>query len=231
MLAILMRQQEQETILKIALDDVQLAADIMIPSNACGLVVFAHGSGSSRHSPRNRFVSSLLNEGRLATILLDLLTEEEEIEDRESAALRFDISLLAARLTQVTDWIAAQKHLMELPLGYFGASTGAGAAMLAAARRQIAVSAIVSRGGRPDLAGPALKQVHTPTLFIIGANDPAVIELNHKAFSQMPASRQSRIEVIPGATHLFEEPGALERVAELARAWFWQHLGSERFGQ
>jgi dienelactone hydrolase len=225
------QQTGQYTALTISLPGVELRSDLVLPVNACGLVVFAHGSGSSRHSPRNQFVASVLNEGRLGTILLDLLTEREEREDRESAALRFDIPLLASRLSAVTDWIVAQPHLSELPLGYFGASTGAAAALIAAASRQAAISAIVSRGGRPDLAGDALQKVHTPTLFIVGGNDPVVLDLNRQAMAQMPESTQSALQVVPGATHLFEESGALERVADLAREWFWQHLGCERCGE
>ncbi len=223
--------KEREITIDIGLANVRLGAGVVIPSNACGLVVFAHGSGSSRHSPRNRFVGSLLNDGIMATILLDLLTEEEEAEDRQSAAFRFDIDLLAARLIGVTDWVQSQPQLSELPLGYFGASTGAAAALIAAASRQTLVSAVVSRGGRPDLAGDTLRRVHTPTLFIVGGDDPVVLDLNRQAFRALPEPNQSAIEIIPGATHLFEEPGALERVAALARGWFWQHFGCERCGK
>jgi putative phosphoribosyl transferase len=176
-------------------------------------------------------VASFLNEGGIATLLLDLLTQAEEWEDRQSAALRFNIELLANRLTAVTDWLPSQPHLSELPLGYFGASTGAAAALIAAANRQAAVSAIVSRGGRPDLAGESLRTVHTPTLFIVGGTDSVVLDLNRQALAEMPEAGRSALEVIPGATHLFEEPGALEKVAGLAREWFWEHLGCDRCGE
>jgi pimeloyl-ACP methyl ester carboxylesterase len=223
-------QAEHAASLKIPLPEVQLSADLLIPVNALGLVVFAHGSGSSRFSPRNHFVASVLNEGCLATILLDLLTEEEEREDQEARTFRFDIELLANRLTAVTDWVLLQRELAELPLGYFGASTGAAAALIAAAERPKAVSAIVSRGGRPDLACNILRKVHSPTLFIVGGDDTTVLDLNRQALAEMPELSRNSLEVIPGATHLFEEPGALERVAELARELFWRHFGCERCG-
>lgn len=203
-----------------------LAGDLSIPTDARGIVVFAHGSGSSRHSPRNRFVADTLRAGGLATLLMDLLTEAEEAEDVRTLALRFDIGLLARRLVGATDWLAQQPDTSALPVGYFGASTGAGAALVAAAERPDAVAAIVSRGGRPDLAGPSLASVRAPTLLIVGGSDAPVIEMNRDAMRQM--SGLTHLEIVPGATHLFEEPGALEQVATLARAWFAHYLAAFR---
>ena len=203
-----------------------LAGDLSIPTDARGIVVFAHGSGSSRHSPRNRFVADTLRAGGLATLLMDLLTEAEEAEDVRTLALRFDIGLLAHRLVGATDWLAQQPDTSALPVGYFGASTGAGAALVAAAERPDAVAAIVSRGGRPDLAGPSLASVRAPTLLIVGGADGPVIEMNRDAMRQMSAL--THLEIVPGATHLFEEPGALEQVATLARAWFAHYQGAFR---
>lgn len=201
---------------------VRLQGDLTLAEGAPGIVVFAHGSGSSRHSPRNRFVARVLNEGRLATLLIDLLTPEEEAVDMRTAQLRFDIGLLADRLVATTDWLLANPHTRHLRIGYFGASTGAAAALTAAARRPQATSAVVSRGGRPDLAAHALSQVTAPTLLIVGGNDGVVVDLNRKAMRQLRA--EHKLETIPGATHLFEEPGALEKVAHLAREWFERHL-------
>lgn len=201
-----------------------LPADVFLPHQSRGLVVFAHGSGSSRHSPRNRFVAGELNEGGLGTVLIDLLTEDEEIIDARTAELRFNIQLLGERLVAVTDWITRQNRFADFSPGYFGASTGAAAALLAAAERPMIVRAVVSRGGRPDLAGPALPNVFAPTLFIVGGEDHAVLRLNREARAQLPAQTESRLEIIPGATHLFEEPGTLDQVARLARSWFHQHL-------
>ncbi|HKT40433.1 MAG TPA: dienelactone hydrolase family protein [Ktedonobacterales bacterium] len=206
----------------IATGDATLAGDLGIRPGARGIVVFAHGSGSSRHSPRNRFVAGALREAGLATLLMDLLTAAEETEDMRTGALRFDIGLLARRLIGATDWLTRQPETHALPIGYFGASTGAGAALVAAAERPETIHAVVSRGGRPDLAGLMLAQVRAPTLLIVGGNDPHVIEMNRDAMRQMHA--QTQLEIVPGATHLFEEPGALEQVAILARAWFAQHL-------
>ena len=203
-----------------------LAGDLSIPTDARGIVVFAHGSGSGRHSPRNRSVAGALRAGGLATLLMDLLTEAEEAEDVRTLALRFDIGLLARRLVAATDWLAQQPDTATLPVGYFGASTGAGAALVAAAERPAAVAAIVSRGGRPDLAGPSLGVVRAPTLLIVGGADVPVIEMNRDAMRQMRAL--THLEIVPGATHLFEEPGALEQVATLARAWFAHYLGAFR---
>lgn len=196
--------------------------DLVIPERAFGIVIFAHGSGSSRHSSRNRYVASVLQRGGLATLLMDLLTSEEEQADMRTAQLRFDIPLLTRRLVDATDWAAGQPETRELNIGYFGASTGAGAALVAASGRPSAIGAVVSRGGRPDLAGESLPLVRAPTLFIVGSRDEPVIELNQRA--QRELRPENRIEIIPGATHLFEEPGTLERVADLARSWFELHL-------
>ena len=206
----------------------ELAADIFLPDQTSGLVVFAHGSGSSRYSPRNRFVADEINEGGLGTVLIDLLTEEEEAIDRETSELRFDIPLLGERLVAITDWIVRQRRFADLRLGYFGASTGAAAALLGAAERPTIIGAVVSRGGRPDLAGPALPNVLAPTLFIVGGEDHVVLQLNREAMAQLPAQTKSKLEIIPGATHLFEEPGTLDQVARLARTWFRAHLSVGR---
>jgi pimeloyl-ACP methyl ester carboxylesterase len=202
---------------------IELAGDLSIPARATGIVLFAHGSGSSRHSSRNRFVASELNRANLATLLVDLLTEEEEYAERYSRHLRFDIELLARRLLAATDWAAAEPSTRHLPVGFFGASTGGGAALVAAAARPAKIAAVVSRGGRPDLAGEALPLVTAPTLLIVGGDDDVVIDLNEKALARLRCEK--RLEIVPGATHLFEEPGTLERVAELARDWFTSHLG------
>jgi pimeloyl-ACP methyl ester carboxylesterase len=193
-----------------------------MPLAADGIVVFAHGSGSGRHSPRNRFVADVLLNMGLATLLIDLLTQEEELVDLETAELRFDIPLLAERLAGVTDWLAGVPSIANLSIGYFGASTGAAAALIAAADRPKTVRAIVSRGGRPDLAGPVLRRVRQPTLLIVGGEDDVVIHLNRQALNQLGGIK--RLVVIPGATHLFEEPGALEQVAALASEWFRRYL-------
>jgi putative phosphoribosyl transferase len=203
---------------------IELAADVSVPDRATGLVLFAHGSGSGRHSPRNRHVADVLNRGAIGTVLADLLTEQEEGVDIQTAELRFDIPLLGRRLVGITDWIGRQPVLKNLGLGYFGASTGAAAALVAAAERPKTVRAVVSRGGRPDLAGAALKGVLAPTLFIVGAEDTVVLDLNYSAMAQLPHQTEHKLEVIPGATHLFEEPGALDRVASLARDWFRERL-------
>ncbi len=202
----------------------ELAADLSLPERATGLVIFAHGSGSSRLSPRNRRVAGMLNRGALATLLIDLLTKEEEAVDMRTAELRFDIGLLIRRLTAVTEWAGAQPELKSLPIGYFGASTGAAAALAAAAERPQTVRAVVSRGGRPDLAGAALGKVLAPCLFIVGGDDQVVVRLNREAIAELPRKTEWRLEIIPGATHLFEEPGALDRVADLALDWFQTHL-------
>jgi len=201
-----------------------LEGNLRIPSGARGIVLFAHGSGSSRFSPRNRFVADLLHRAGLATLLIDLLTLREEQIDRVTAALRFNIALLAERLVDATDWLMEQPETRLLRIGYFGSSTGAAAALIAATRRPDRVDAIVSRGGRPDLAGRALGEVRAPTLLIVGGEDSLVIDLNQEAMAQMTAAKE--LKIIPGATHLFEEPGALEQVARLAADWFARHLGA-----
>ena len=199
-----------------------LEGDLALPAATRGAVLFAHGSGSSRHSPRNRYVADVLNGAGLATLLVDLLTREEEAVDLRTAHLRFDIGMLADRLVDATAWLRQQPETADLRLGYFGASTGAGAALIAAARRPDAVGAVVSRGGRPDLAGPALGRVRAPTLLIVGEQDVPVIGMNEAALAELRCVKQ--LTIVPGATHLFEEPGALERVAALARDWFERHL-------
>ncbi|HEY0581385.1 MAG TPA: alpha/beta family hydrolase [Chloroflexota bacterium] len=206
----------------IPIGEVALEGDLNIPPRAMGVVVFAHGSGSSRFSSRNRSVASALEQAGLATLLMDLLTREEEVVDQLTAHLRFDIELLAERLMAATDWLAELEDTKHLPIGYFGASTGAAAALVAAADRPDVVRAIVSRGGRPDLAGPALSRVRAPTLLIVGSRDELVIELNRAALKELRGEK--RLEIVPGATHLFEEPGALEEVARLARDWFVRYL-------
>src|SRR5437588_11611704 len=195
-----------------------LSGNLTIPENAAVLVLFAHGSGSSRHSPRNQFVARTLNGARLATLLFDLLTREEEAVDAYTAQHRFNINLLAERLVHATKWALDQPSTRELSLGYFGASTGGGAALVAAAELPRDVGAVVSRGGRPDLAGDALPKVEAPTLLIVGGQDEVVIALNEQAWSRMRC--EVKLEIVPGATHLFEEQGALERVAKFATDWF-----------
>ena len=202
-----------------------LEGNLSLPEGARGIVLFAHGSGSSRFSPRNRYVAQLLNQARLATLLVDLLSPEEEAVDLRTAQLRFNIGLLAERLVAVTDWLVQQPDTRPLGIGYFGASTGAAAALVAAAERPKIVRAVVSRGGRPDLAGPALAHVEAPTLLIIGGSDPLVIELNRAALAQLRCEK--RLVIVPGATHLFEEPGTLDEVARLARQWFERYLMRE----
>jgi dienelactone hydrolase len=206
--------------------NVQLQGDLRIPSAAEGIVVFAHGSGSGRQSPRNRFVADVLVNAGLATLLIDLLTQEEEVIDLQTAELRFDIGLLAERLGGVTDWLAGEPSAAGLSIGYFGASTGAAAALIAAADRPRIVRAIVSRGGRPDLAQPVLPRVRQPTLLIVGGEDDLVITLNRQALQALAGTK--RLVIVPGATHLFEEPGALEQVAALASEWFLRYLETER---
>ena len=201
---------------------VALDADMAVPEPATGVVLFAHGSGSSRHSPRNRYVAGELHASGLATVLADLLTPAEEQLDARTGRLRFDIGLLAARVMALTDWATEYRPTAGLPVGLFGASTGAAAALVAAAQRPGPVAAIVSRGGRPDLAGEYLRSVVQPTLLIVGARDTAVIELNRKTMRKLRG--EARLEVIAGASHLFSEPGALELVARLARDWFTRYL-------
>ncbi len=203
---------------------VMLAADIFLPPRSQSLVIFAHGSGSSRHSPRNRLVASELNEAGMATMLVDLLTENEELIDQQTSQYRFDIDLLANRLVDLTDWAKSQSRFEAMQLGYFGASTGAAAALQAAAARPNIVKAIVSRGGRPDLADKALPKVAAATLFIVGSDDYNVLRLNQRAMSRLPMTTVKELEIVVGASHLFEEPGTLQKAAHLARVWFLQYL-------
>lgn len=211
---------------KVTAGRVVLDGDLTLPEGAIGIVVFAHGSGSSRHSPRNRAVAAVLQQAGLATLLIDLLTPSEEAVDAQTAYFRFDIALLAERLVGTTHWLKQQAETRELPVGYFGASTGGGAALLAAAEDPDAVSAIVSRGGRPDLAGSALQMVQAPTLLIVGERDQPVIGLNREALAELRCEKE--LAIVPGATHLFEEPGALEEVARMAADWFVRHLSTAR---
>ena len=213
----------QEREVRVSAGPVTLEGSLGIPNSAGGVVLFAHGSGSGRHSPRNRYVARVLREANLATLLIDLLTEDEEEVDLRTTRLRFDIGLLARRLVGATDWLVQNPDTEQLWIGYFGASTGAGAALVAAAERPDEVGAIVSRGGRPDLAGDALPLVKAPTLLIVGGNDEPVIGMNEEALARMRAVK--RLQIVPGASHLFEEPGALEEVARLATVWFARHLG------
>lgn len=211
-----------ERLVNVKAGEVTLEGNLVVPEGATGLVLFAHGSGSSRHSPRNRYVAEVLQRSGLGTLLIDLLTREEEAVDMVTAELRFDIPLLARRLVGATDWLQDSPETRDLAVGYFGASTGGGAALVAAAERPEGVKAVVSRGGRPDLAGEALARVQAPTLLIVGGDDAPVIELNRLAMERLRA--ETRLEIIPGATHLFEEPGTLEAVARLAAEWFRRYL-------
>ena len=201
---------------------VELEGELVVPDSGPGVVLFAHGSGSSRHSPRNRYVAGELQEAGLATVLVDLLTPDEEQVDARTGELRFDIDRLAVRVAALTDWVRQQEAIARLAVGLFGASTGAAAALVAAAMRPTSVAAVVSRGGRPDLAGEFLRLVRQPTLLIVGERDPTVLDLNRRAMR--PLAGETRLEIVAGASHLFEEPGALERVARLARDWFVDHL-------
>lgn len=204
--------------------DAALEGSLVLAGKACGVVAFAHGSGSSRFSTRNQYVAAFLNEGGLGTLLFDLLTQKEHEIDEVTRELRFDIELLARRLVGAVDWLARRTEIRDLPIGLFGASTGAAAALIAAAERPDRVAAVVSRGGRPDLAIPALARVQAPTLLVVGGRDGPVIDMNREAAAHLRA--EHRIEIVPGATHLFEEPGKLEEVARLARDWFRRHLGA-----
>jgi putative phosphoribosyl transferase len=208
---------------RIRAGQVELEGELVLPDSPVGVVLFAHGSGSSRHSPRNRFVARALQEGRLGTLLMDLLTSAEDQIDSRTAELRFNIDLLAERVIAAVDWMRSQPAMQALEIGLFGASTGAAAALVAAAQRPAAVSAVVSRGGRPDLAGAAVPHVSAATLLIVGGNDLPVLELNREAWQELRGEK--KLEIIAGATHLFEEPGALEEVSRLARQWFQTHLG------
>ena len=209
----------------IPIDGIVLEGSLAIPSNAVGLVMFAHGSGSSRHSPRNRHVAKLLNDRGLATLLFDLLTADEERVDAIAATLRFDVEMLAERLVAATDNLVTSGRA-PLPIGYFGGSTGAAAALIAAARRPAQIAAVVSRGGRPDLARGSLPAVRAPTLLVVGGADTWVLQANREAAARMTAPHE--VVVVPGATHLFEEPGALDAVARLAGVWFLEHFGPAR---
>ena len=201
-----------------------LHGTLSVPEDARGIVIFAHGSGSGRHSPRNKYVASVLNSFRLATLLADLLTLEEEAADAETREFRFDVSLLARRVSDIAAWSARNVATKDLPTGYFGASTGAAAALTSAARHPQSVRAVVSRGGRPDLAADKLATVRAPTLLIVGERDQEVLELNRRALQTL--NDQSRLDIVPRATHLFEEPGALEAVAQLSAEWFVRHMGN-----
>jgi pimeloyl-ACP methyl ester carboxylesterase len=212
----------EEGLIYVSAGRVTLEGNLLIPDGARGLVMFAHGSGSSRFSSRNRYVAEVLRRSGVGTLLIDLLTREEETVDMRTAHLRFDIGLLADRLVGASEWLAKQSETSLLKLGLFGASTGGGAALVAAARVPQRIAAVVSRGGRPDLAGPALPAVQVPTLLIVGGDDGPVIEMNQEAYDQMVCER--RMVIVPGASHLFEEPGTLEEVARLAAEWFTRYL-------
>ncbi len=215
-----------ERTVRIDAEEAELRGDLVVPAGAKGIVLFAHGSGSSRKSPRNRLVAGVLQRAGLATLLFDLLTEDEEERDALDASLRFDIDLLARRLVAATDWVRRRVEPRAMPVGYFGASTGAGAALIAAVQRPDVVDAVVSRGGRPDLADAWLSRVRAPTLLIVGGDDLEVLALNRVALRQLRCEKQ--LEMVPHATHLFEEPGTLDRVADLAAKWFRSHLGRAR---
>jgi pimeloyl-ACP methyl ester carboxylesterase len=208
--------------IKIPIRGIQLAGDLELRNDAAGLVLFAHGSGSSRRSPRNQFVARILQEAGLGTLLFDLLTPAEEKAEAHTRHLRFDIPLLADRLVEATRWALDNVTSRDLNIGFFGSSTGAAAALIAAAELSENVAAVVSRGGRPDLAGPALERVNSPTLLIVGGDDAPVIALNEEAYSRLSCEKALRI--VPGATHLFEEPGKLELVAQMAAEWFSHRL-------
>jgi dienelactone hydrolase len=212
-----------ERLVQVTAGAVTLEGNLTIPREARGIVLFAHGSGSGRLSPRNRYVAQQLVAAAVATLLIDLLTEDEEAADQYTRHLRFDIGLLAERLGGATDWLTHDPRTAALPIGYFGASTGAGAALVAASERPEAIGAVVSRGGRPDLAGDALSVVQAPTLLIVGGDDVPVIRLNREALDQL-GSPVKNLVIVPGASHLFEEPGTLEEVARLAADWFARHL-------
>lgn len=214
----------QPTPVSVSFGDIRLQGLLRVPSDAIGIVLFAHGSGSGRLSPRNNYVAEQLGKAGLATLLFDLLTVAEEEIDEQTAELRFDIPLLTGRLVAATEWTRQQPRLQQFPIGYFGASTGAAAALMAAARVP-GIAAVVSRGGRPDLAGAALPEVRAATLLIVGGDDHQVIVLNRQAQARMTC--EAKLEIVPGATHLFVEPGTLEQVAALAAAWFAAHMGAQ----
>jgi putative phosphoribosyl transferase len=217
-----MKTADTRTSVQVPIGDQWLQGDLGMPGGPHGIVLFAHGSGSSRHSPRNQYVARALERRGLATLLIDLLTPEEEVIDDRTAQYRFDIEMLADRLAAIVDWLRRRQETSALPIGVFGASTGGGAALMAAAARPQDIAAVVSRGGRPDLAGKSLARVAAPTLLIVGGLDGPVIEMNRDAMRQMRA--EVTFEIVPGATHLFEEPGTLEQVADLAGHWFSRHL-------
>jgi len=217
---------ENERPMRLVVDGAPLEGNLAIPKKAKGIVIFAHGSGSSRNSPRNRFVAGVLQEAGLATLLFDLLTPKEESLDSISGHLRFDIDFLARRLIGAVDWTARNKDTQSLAIGCFGASTGAAAALVAAAERPQTVKAVVSRGGRPDLAASSLSRVQAPVLLIIGGLDTQVIELNRQAMERLTSFKE--LSIVPGATHLFEEQGTLPQVADLAAAWFVKYLSPAR---
>ena len=217
-----MRTVSQAQMLRIPMTGATLTADFVSPVNARGIILFAHGSGSGRHSHRNQFVARVLQESEFATLLMDLLTEQEERIDNQTRELRFDIDLLTRRLSATVQWASQQPMLKDLPIGLFGASTGAAAALVTAAKHPELVKSVVSRGGRPDLAGDSLPDVKPPTLLIVGGHDEAVLVLNQQAKAKMTA--EVTLKIVPRATHLFEEPGALAQVAESAAAWFWRTL-------
>ena len=214
----------EAVVVHVPVGDAQVDGDLRMAPAPEGLVLFAHGSGSSRHSPRNRFVAQVLERSGLATLLMDLLTPDEEAIDRATGRLRFDIDLLASRLVGAIDWLRGRPDTPALPIGLFGASTGAAAALVAAAERADAIAAVVSRGGRPDLAGRALPRVTAPTLLIVGSLDTAVLRMNRDAMAAMRAP--AALEIVDGAAHLFEEPGALSEVADLASDWFRRHVAT-----
>lgn len=213
-----------EAAVTILSESVKLEGELTAPEDAKGIVLFAHGSGSSRHSPRNQFVARVINQAGVATLLFDLLTRDEEAVDMQTRHLRFDIGLLARRLMDATRWAKETENIKHLRVGYFGSSTGGGAGLVAAAELGAEIGAVVSRGGRPDLAGAALARVKSPTLLIVGGHDEQVIELNQEAYEQLACEKE--LKIVPGATHLFEEPGTLEEVARLAAEWFKDHLAT-----
>jgi putative phosphoribosyl transferase len=221
-MTIRMASRDEITPVRIPLDDVALDGDLHIPKDPVGLIIFAHGSGSSRLSPRNRHLASELNRRGMATLLMDLLTEQEHKIDEETMEYRFDIPLLGMRSTMVVSWAQRQPEIGKLPIGLFGASTGTAAALITAAELRKQIAAVVSRGGRPDLAESALPHVTAPTLLIVGGNDEVVLKLNRQAMDQMSCPR--KLSIVPGATHLFEESGALQQVATLATEWFLDHM-------
>jgi len=222
-----MKTQIQRSEVEIPVGRNRLGGELVLPGDATGIVLFAHGSGSSRHSPRNQYVARVLHDAALGTLLFDLLTAQEEEEEYYTRHLRFNIDLLATRLIAATEWLAQQDLPQDARFGYFGSSTGAAAALIAAAQAPDRTGAVVSRGGRPDLAAAHLAKVTAPTLFVVGANDTGVIELNEQAYAQLRCEKELRL--VPGATHLFEETGALEKVARLASDWFSKHLQLPKF--